>query len=120
MITPNSVISNATAARSSHWSAPPSSFSKFNVDATVGRGGMFGAVGAISRDHLVVFLSASTIFFTKIDDSTTLEALAAREALALAEDLNLQHIHITSDCKAVVDDIKKGGAATYGPIILEI
>lgn len=102
MITPSRVILNATAARPSHWSAPPLSFCKFNVDAAVGRGGMFGAVGAISRDHLGVFLSASTIVFTKIGEPTTLEALAVREALALAEDLNLQHIHVTSDCKAVV------------------
>ena len=58
--------------------------------------------------------------FNRINDPTTLQALAVREALDLAEDPNLKHMHVASDCKVVVDEIKQEDVATYGPIIEEI
>lgn len=51
------------------------------------RNGGFGAVGAVSHDHVGNFLGAPGLIFSIINDPTTLEALAAREALALASDL---------------------------------
>lgn len=53
-------------------------------------------------------------------DSPTLEACSIREGLSLATDLNLDRISLASDCKGVVEEIKKGSAATYGAIIREI
>ena len=50
----------------------------------------------------------------------TLEALSIREALALAEDLNLQRLHVASDCQVVVDDIKNRSPRSYGAILHEI
>ena len=44
-------------------------------------------------------MGASAFIFTNIDDPATLEALAIREGLALAEDLNQNCIHVASDCK---------------------
>ena len=55
-----------------------------------------------------------------IADSQTLEALAIREALALSDGLYLRRIHLASDCKVVVDDIKHRSKASYGAIIHEI
>ena len=44
--------------------------------------------------------------FVGISDPTTLEALAVREGLSLADDLYERSIFVASDCKVVVDDLK--------------
>ena len=46
--------------------------------------------------------------------------MAVREALAIADDLYEQRIHVASDCKTVVDEVKQGSSTTYGAIIHEI
>jgi hypothetical protein len=43
------------------------------------------------------FLRASTQVIRTIYDHATLEAIACREALALARDLSLNHVHVASD-----------------------
>uniref|UniRef100_A0A8I6YAR1 RNase H type-1 domain-containing protein n=1 Tax=Hordeum vulgare subsp. vulgare TaxID=112509 RepID=A0A8I6YAR1_HORVV len=80
----------------------------------------YGSVTAVCRSHEGLFLGASFMVFGGIRDALTLEALAVREALALADDLNLHHIHVASDCKVVVDDINQSNMATYGAILNEI
>lgn len=111
VLKPSEVTYQPTAtSRPKRWIAPPSDCSKFNVDAAVGRSGTYGAVETICRNHEGVFLGASAVVYRNIGDPTTLEALAVREALALVEDLYQQHIHIASDCKVVVDEIKGAGA----------
>ena len=55
-----------------------------------------------------------------IIDPTLLEAFACREALALAEDLGIQMMHVASDCEEVVKDIKQGSGGYHGAIIQEI
>jgi hypothetical protein len=45
-----------------------------------------------------VFLGASAQVIHGMSDPDTLEAIACREALALARDLALNHIHVASDC----------------------
>ena len=53
-------------------------------------------------------------------DPASLEALACREALCLAEDLNIRSFVIASDCKQVVADIDQSARGRYGAIISEI
>lgn len=43
-----------------------------------------------------------------------------KEALWLAEDLNLQQLHIASDCLEVVNGIRDGAGGPFGGIIKEI
>lgn len=88
--------------------------------AAVSMNQRYGYVAAVCRSHDGLFLDASIIVFTGIHDPPTLEALAVREALALVEDLNLQQIHVASDCKLVVDNIKQNNMDTYEAIIHEI
>lgn len=59
---------------------------KINVDFAVSRNGEYGAVEAICRVQDGMFIGASTLFFPCMVDPPTLEALATREAMALAED----------------------------------
>ena len=72
------------------------------MDAALSRGGTYGAVVAVCRDQHGLFLGASVVGFWQINDPQTLESLSIREALALAEDLYVQSIHVGSDCKTVV------------------
>ena len=65
-------------------------------------------------------MGASIFTLAGIEDPTTLEAIAVRESLALAEDLYERRIFVSSDCKVVIEDINKGSAATYGAVIREI
>ena len=58
--------------------------------------------------------------FVGITDPATLEALACREALALAEDLALERLFVVSDYKTVVLEIGEGTLGSYGSIIAEI
>ena len=47
-------------------------------------------------------------------------AKLCREAIALAEDLNLQQFIVASDCKQVIGDIARDSQGPYGAIIREI
>lgn len=71
-------------------------------------------------DHNGVYLGASAVVFEEITYPITLEAIAYREALALAADLSLQDIYVASDCQTVMQEIKDRSNAGYAAIIQEI
>jgi hypothetical protein len=89
------------------------------VDVATPTNNRFSIVAVVCRDHDGFFLGAYVIVFKHINDPPTLEALAIQEALALAEDLNLQRIHVASDYKVVVDDIEQRRMTGYGAITHE-
>ena len=99
MITPNRVSHWSATPHPTGWMALLEHHAQLNVDAVVGQRGQNGVAGAICRDHAGRFMGASAFISTNIGDSATLEALAIREGLALAEDLNQSRIHVASDCK---------------------
>ena len=106
--------------RTTQWIHPPGTMCKINVDGAVSKNQKRGTAAAICRDHTGNFLGASAILVRGVYDPPTLEALAVREALALAKDLNLQNLHIASDCKVVIEDMKEQNPAGYGAILHEI
>lgn len=112
MLSQKNATSRSANQRLTGWLPPPELYAKLNVDVAV-RTGRCGAVGAVCRDHDGAFLGASAIVFKNIDDPSTLEALAlaVREGLALAADLNQHQIHLASDCEGVVRDVQRGSAA---------
>ena len=65
-------------------------------------------------------MGSSALVVPGITDPPTLEAIACREGLALAEDLLVSNLIIASDCKRVIDDIKQGNQGAYGSVITEI
>ena len=81
---------------------------KINVDRAVARHGHCGVAAAVCRDSTRLYLGSSLVVYAGIIDSTLLEAFACREALALAEDLRIQMMHVASDSEEVVKDIKQG------------
>lgn len=86
---------------------------KFNTDAEVSRVGERGAIVVVCRDETRMYLGASVIY-TGISDSSTLEALACREALSLVYDLGVHHLYIVSDCLSVIKNIKERGVSSTG------
>jgi hypothetical protein len=102
------------------WVPPAPGFFKINVDASVSRSEERGAVASFRRGSNGVYQGGSSIVIHGVTDLLTLEAIACREALALAEDLGVNRIYVASYCKVVIDDITGGTNRRYGAIILEI
>jgi len=66
-----------------------------------------------------MFLGASALVVEGITSPEVAEAMACREGLALASDLDLQKIRIATDCVNVVKDIYEQGMRFYGHIVME-
>jgi hypothetical protein len=67
-----------------------------------------GAVGAVCRSRSGVFQGASAVVFEGITHPGCLEALACREGVALATDLNMGATMVASDCSEVVQGLRQG------------
>jgi hypothetical protein len=102
------------------WVPSTSAHAKINVDGAFAQNGSVGAATAFCRNEKGDYLGASALVVPNITDPTVLEALACREGLSLAEDLNLSSIHLATDCQGLVEEIKSGSSAQYGAIIQEI
>ena len=107
-------------ARPNSWIPSTDGHVKINVDAATPRAGGFGAVSVVARNSEGVYQGASVVIFRNIDDPEVPESLAIREALALANDMYIQQVHVASDCKQAVEAIKGGTASSYAAIVLEI
>lgn len=78
------------------------------------------AMAAIARNPEDPFLGASVVVAEGVTDAETAEALACREALALAQDLASRKIKIASDCLSVINNLQAGGMSRYSQVIREI
>jgi hypothetical protein len=110
----------STVRAKAQWIPPPKDIVKFNVDASVSKTEARGVAAAFCRDVHGNYLGASAVVFRGITDPVILEALACREAQALADDLNCSKFFVASDCKMVVSDIQEGSMRKHGSIISEI
>ena len=96
---------------------PPAGSAKIHVDAGCRP---WGAASAVCRDDRGEYLGSSAIVLKGISDPATLDALACREALSLAEDLHIHHMVISSDSRQVVGDITSENSGKYDTVIKEI
>ncbi|KQK13390.2 hypothetical protein BRADI_1g09835v3 [Brachypodium distachyon] len=103
---PRTTVAGAPRPREQpkRWFPPPSGHAKINVDAALSKLGNGGSVDAVCRDETGFLLGSSALVFPGISDPVTLEALACREALALAEDLQVTRLRVASDC---LEEIKQ-------------
>jgi hypothetical protein len=64
----------------------------------------------------------SALFFAGVTEPATLEPLACRDALALAEDLALVKVNLCCicDCSPAVSEIREGRVGEYGSIVSDI
>lgn len=90
------------------WIPLPAGAMKLNVDAAVSKNVGRASAVAIARDANVLFMGASAVVMTGMTDPETMEVLACREGLALAQDLLMGRIRLASDCSNAVGSIKAG------------
>jgi ribonuclease HI len=102
------------------WIPPPQGMVKINVDAAVRKTEKVGAVAAICRSANGDFLGASVVVVEGINDPAILEAMACREALALALDLDLTHVRVASDCAEVINSLEGNYMGSFSSVISEI
>ena len=100
-------------------SAPRANYAKIHVDAAV-RANRGGSAAAICRNSHGAYLGSSALVVAGVCDPATLEAIACREAIALAQDLGLQQFIVSLDCKKVIEDISRRSQGPYGAIVAEI
>jgi ribonuclease HI len=93
---------------------------KINVDAAVGKNTGLGSIAAVAHDEDRVFREASAVVLTGKSEAETLEALACREALSLAQDINARRIRVASDCLNVIKSLDQGSMGVYAHIVREI
>lgn len=70
----------------------------------------------VCGNHLGEYLGSLAFIIRGLIDPSSLEVIACREALSLAEDLGLQKLH----CVMVVKHIKKALGGSYDGVIIEI
>ena len=112
----------ATQTRPMHprWIAPNPGCAKLNADVAMAKAGPGGAVAAVCRRESGTFLGASSLTVEGISDPAVLEAIACREALALAQDLQLQRITVASDCLSVINAMSLPYARVYSVVLEEV
>jgi hypothetical protein len=83
---------------------------KMNIDEILGKNQNKGAVVVASRDdgRVFVFRGAYAVVFDGRSDPEILEALACREALALAFDIVVKRVQVANDFQSVVRSMKEG------------
>jgi hypothetical protein len=106
----------SSTQRQPEWIPPPTGVTKINVDAAVSENNGRGSAAAVARDEAGRFRGASAIIFSGRMTAETLEALACREAVALARDINVRRVRVASDCSNVVDSIQNGSLGVYAHI----
>jgi hypothetical protein len=89
---------------------------KINVDAGLPKTRAARVVAAVARSEAGVFLGASVVVCDGVFEPETLEAMAVREGLSLAQDLSLMSIKMASDCLAVVSSLKDLNLGKYSQV----
>jgi ribonuclease HI len=102
------------------WIPPPVGRVKLNADAAVAKSVAKGAVGVVCRSLEGEYLGASAVVFAGVTHPGSLEAMACREALVLADDLQVGPCLIASDCLEVVQAMKSPNQGVYASVLKEI
>jgi hypothetical protein len=95
---------------------------KINIDAAMSKTSFGSVVGVVSRSENGDFMGASTLTVPGVpgvSDPATIKAIACREAMALAKDLQLQRVTVASDCLSVINTLKTEGFKGSFSMILD-
>jgi ribonuclease HI len=106
--------------RHPRWIPSGPGITKINVDAGVTRDGGAGAVAAVARTAEGAYVGASAVHYEGISDPEVLEAMAVREGLYLALDLNLRRIRVASDCQMVIQALHEHNLGAISSVTHEI
>jgi len=90
------------------------------VGAALSKNSRTTSASAVARDAAGNFLRASSVAMQGITDLETIEALAFREGLALANNLSLRQVRMTSDCTKAVGSLAQDNLGVCSHIVKEI
>jgi ribonuclease HI len=93
---------------------------KINVDASMAKTTTGGVVGDVCRSADGVFLDASSLTAHGITNPATMEAIACREAIALAQDLQLNRITVASDYLTVINALRQPFYGFFSMVLDEV
>jgi hypothetical protein len=102
------------------WTPPLVGVVKINIDAAVSQNIGRGSIAAVARDDRGNFIGASAWVFPGRTDAETLEVLACREAVDLAQDIGARKVQVASDCPNVITSLDHGTLRVYAHIVHEI
>lgn len=88
------------------WTPPLDGWMMINIDAVIFNNPPCVGMGAVIRDHFGEFVSASCQKMQISAEPELAEAIAVRFAVLYANELNLDHVVVASDCLNVVSKIK--------------
>jgi hypothetical protein len=110
------------SARSSapKWIPPPGDQVKINVDAAVAQTKNRGVVAEICRSPDRHYMRASVFACPGISELAILESIVCREALGLANDLQVSKYVIASDCLEVITVLKNNYRPSFSTVLNEI
>jgi ribonuclease HI len=91
-----------------HWERPPTGWMKCNSDGAFYENQSKGATGAVIRDEAGGFVRAGAQWYDHGLDALTMEALACRDGLVLAQQAGALKIWLESDCQELVHLWKAG------------
>jgi ribonuclease HI len=100
------------------WIPPSAGVVKINVDAEMAKTTPASLVAAVARLETEVFLGHQ--LFSSMFVPETLEVMAVREGMNLAQDLALTCIKVTTDRLSVLHAMKEQNLGKYVHIIQEI
>ena len=116
----NKVQARQVETNVQQWIPSPAGWTKVNVDGALGKLDDKAAVAAVARSCEGEFLGAASVVFIGISDAETVEALAIREALSLADDLLTRRVKVASDCLRVINTMNEDSKPVYYHITQEI
>ncbi|KAK1686574.1 hypothetical protein QYE76_047422 [Lolium multiflorum] len=108
--------------RRSKWRRPEEGVIKVNVDAGFDLNNGEGSSGLIVRDHDGALLRGQAIWYSHGANSLTMEALAVRDGVNLANDLGIPRIEVETDASEVVKlwNERRQGRSEIWSILQEI
>jgi hypothetical protein len=98
---------------------PMAGRTNMNVDAAVAKSDVKGSVGVVCRSREGVYLRASAVVFEGLANPACLEALACREALDLAADLNIGPTQVATDCLEVIKGLQGKYLGVFSNVLHE-
>ena len=85
------------------WTPPAANNIKINVDAGFDESSRSGSTGVIIRNHYGEIIRAQALWYEFAADARSMEALALRDGIRLADDLGLDNLEVESDALEVVN-----------------
>ena len=107
---------------SGSWTPPPPGWLKINFDGATFKDRKLAGLGGVIRNDNGLIMAAFTQTIPLPTSVEMVEVLAARNALVLAQDLNLTQVQLKGDSEIITNALSSSGrdSSSYGHILKDI